>query len=115
MYLLNTCDFRHFFTDVALDTHVQSHLARRAPDASPVETDAGDAFLGDLDQLDIAAIGLNRGADTADDVSHALIDAGLGGRGGRSGGSWCRRGLTHEIIISSHRVPRQAALINNEG
>src|SRR5687768_13597542 len=55
--------FRHAFAEVALDALVEGHAAAGAAVAGAVEADLDDAFGVHVDQLDVAAVGLDGGAD----------------------------------------------------
>jgi hypothetical protein len=80
--------FRDVGSEVALDAHLEGHLARRAIDARAVQADLDGAVRADLDELDVASIGLDRGADEAQDAPDALVN----GRG--------FRGLGHRRMVS---------------
>src|SRR3954467_12607189 len=67
-------DFRDLFSQVSRDPVLQGHRAARAAMAGAVEADLNDAFAGDVDQLDVAAVGLHRGADQVDHTLHPLAD-----------------------------------------
>src|SRR4051812_723352 len=62
-------DLGHFFAEVAFDAHLQGHGAAGAAVAGAVEANLDDAVAGDVNEFDIAAVGLYSGADQVD---HAL-------------------------------------------
>lgn len=61
--------------DVSLDALGQRDAAGGASDAGTQEADTGDALGRDLDELDVPAVGLYRGADEAEDAFDALSNA----------------------------------------
>ena len=67
-------DFGDAFAEVAFDSHLESHFAGGAAVACAVEADLDDAGGGDVDELDVAAIGLDGGADEVEHILHAIAD-----------------------------------------
>src|SRR5262249_43459355 len=67
-------DFRHFLPQVALDAVLEGHRAAGAAVAGAVEADLNNAVIADADKLDIAAIGLDGGADEVDYPLHLFAD-----------------------------------------
>lgn len=68
---------------VALDAHFEGDIARRAPDARPMEPDLDGAVGREIDELDVPTVGLDGGADEVDYLLHAFADLrGDGRRGG---------------------------------
>lgn len=79
-------NLRHVFFKVSFDSHLQGDVRGGAAHAGPVETNADDLLGGDAEELDIATIGLDSGADQVDDPRHAVEQGGVGvGGGGRRG------------------------------
>lgn len=66
--------------EVPLDPHLERDVGGRATDAGTVESDLHCAICRDADELDIAAIGLDRRPDEVEDLSDTLVD-----RRGRAG------------------------------
>jgi len=60
-------------SDISFDAHLEGHLRRWTPYAGTEETDLDNSGFGDADELEVAAIGLDGGADQLDDAG----DAGL--------------------------------------
>ncbi len=77
--------FRHFFAEVAFNPHLQGHCRRRTAMTRPVEADVDHAIGFDVDEFDVAAVGLDGRADEVDDVLHTLSHVRLLGLC-RSGG-----------------------------
>ncbi len=77
----DAADLGHVLFEVAFDAHLEGDGGRWATDAGTVEADADDLIGGDLDKLDVAAIGLDGGADEVDDLGDALEERGVGGGG----------------------------------
>ena len=67
-------DFGDAFAEVALDSHLEGHGAGGAAVAGAVEADLYDAGGGDVYKLDVAAVGLDGGADEVEHVLHAVPD-----------------------------------------
>ena len=88
-------DLRDVFPQVALDAELESHAAGRAADAGAVEPDADETLAGDLDQLKIAAIGLDGRADEVQHAADALVQVGAGSE---------RRGGLHKQMIAGERA-----------
>lgn len=65
-------DLRAVLLEVPLDTDLKSHGTGGATDTGPVQADFGDSIGRDIDQFDIAPIGLHRGADETDDFLDLL-------------------------------------------
>ena len=61
-------DLRHLLPNRPLDAHLERHLRPGAAPAGPVEADADDALVIHVDQLEVAAVGLNGRADDFDDL-----------------------------------------------
>ena len=59
----DVADFGDFFLEVANDAVLERHVAGRAAVAGAVEADLNDAGGGNIHQLDVAAVGLDGGAD----------------------------------------------------
>jgi len=81
----DAADLGNVFFEVALDAHLEGDGGGWATDAGAVEADADDLIGGDPDKFDIAAIGLDRGADEVDDLGDALEQRGVGRGGGGCG------------------------------
>ena len=78
----NRGNFGDFFAEVSGDAILQGHRAAGTAVAGAVEADFDDAVFADVDQFDIAAIGLHCGADQVDHALHFVANRGLvGGRG----------------------------------
>jgi hypothetical protein len=73
----DAADLRDVFLQVALDAHLEGDGGGGAADACAVEADADDLIGGDPDEFDIAAIGLDGGADEVDDLGDALDERGV--------------------------------------
>lgn len=54
-------DFGNLFPQVAFDAHLQGHAAAGAAMARAVKPDVDHAARGDINQLDIAPVGLDGG------------------------------------------------------
>jgi hypothetical protein len=67
-------DFRDVRPDIALDAGAERHLAGWAVDACAMETDRDDAVRCDVDEFDIAAVGLNGRADEVKDALDTLLN-----------------------------------------
>jgi hypothetical protein len=78
---LDAADFGDVGFEVALDADLEGHGAGGAADAGAVEADADDALGGDVDELEVAAVGLDGGADEVEDAGDAFLEGGRGGRG----------------------------------
>lgn len=78
-------DSRDVVPEVVLDAHLEGHAAGGAPDTGAVEADSDDAPWGDIDELDISAIGLDAGAHEIDDATNLVDGVGGQGRGGFGG------------------------------
>lgn len=63
---LNTGDFGYIGLEVLFDAQPERHIRGRAANARPVHTDMDNPGLGDSDELDVAAVVLNRWADAID-------------------------------------------------
>lgn len=79
-------NLRHVGPHVTFDALGERDAAGGAPDAGAEETDPGDALGGDVDELDVPAVGLDRWPDEAEDALDAFTDVGWllrpgGGRG----------------------------------
>ena len=88
-------DFRGlFFADVAFDSfkYAEGHRGRGAADAGAVEADADDALGRNIDEFNVAAVGLNYRAKPVNDQLYAVLDRGLhsGGVIGLGGGGHSR-------------------------
>lgn len=79
-------DFGHMVFEVTLDAKLQRDRTRWATNARTVESNLHSTIGRNADKLDIAAIGLHRRADEAQDTLNAVVDT-------RSRlGSWQRGG-----------------------
>lgn len=65
--------------EIAFKADLEGHSAGGASDAGPVEADFDDAVLGEADEFDIAAVGLDGWSDKADDLGDAVEDLRLVG------------------------------------
>jgi hypothetical protein len=72
---LDADDLRYIFLDDPLDTVGERQLGHRASTAGTDETDLHDAVFGDLDELDVPAIGLKGRADPLQRLLYALLHA----------------------------------------
>lgn len=70
-------DLGDVLPQVAFDAEVEGHVAGGASDAGTVEPDVDRAVGFGLDELDVAAVGLDGGADRLDDLADSLGE-GLG-------------------------------------
>ncbi len=65
--------------EVAFDAHLKGHPAGRATHACPVEPHFDRSVRGDINELDVSAVGLHRWSDKADHLCHSVADgAGIG-------------------------------------
>lgn len=73
-------DFGDVVLEGLFDAHLQCDGGRGAADAGAVEPDGHEAGLIDIDELDIAAIALNGGAELPDDIGDTIFHfvGGLG-------------------------------------
>lgn len=62
----------------AFDARLEGDVGGRAPDAGAVEADANDTGVGDIDELDVTAVGLHGGADEVDDLANSVEECGRG-------------------------------------
>lgn len=62
--------------EVSFDPHFERYLTGGATDAGTVESDLDGAFGGEVDELDVAAVGLDRGSDQVDDLLDSFADLG---------------------------------------
>lgn len=95
-------DFAHLgdmVAEVLFDPHFQGHQRGGAADTGPVQADLDDAIVGDIDEFEVAAVGLNRGAYGLDDTLNALMQGGASVRlvaGGGISGRFAVDGRSHE-------------------
>ncbi len=75
---LDGADFGNIFLEVSLDTDLERDRARGTADAGSVEPNSDDSVIGDLDQFEVTAIGLDRRADQIDDLGHSLAQGAVG-------------------------------------
>lgn len=66
--------FRNMIADVSFDSFAERHRRGRAAHARAVQPDADQPIGSDIDQFNIASIGLNRWADRVEDTGHATKD-----------------------------------------
>ena len=82
---MDAADLGDVLAKVALDAGLESDRRGRATDAGAVHADLDDVVGGERNELDIAAVGLDRGADEIqhflDTVEHGMTGAGLSGSG----------------------------------
>lgn len=64
--------------DVALDPLAERHRGGRAADACAVQADPDKSVRRDIDQFDIAAVGLNRWTHEVENLGHTTEDVGEG-------------------------------------
>lgn len=78
---LDRCDLGDIGLEVPLDALGERHLGGRAPDTGAMEADANGAIAGEVNQFDIAAVGLDGGSDGVEDLGNAseAIGEGVGG------------------------------------
>lgn len=75
---LETHHFRDVGAEVSFDAQFEGHVARGATNASPMKPDPNNTLGGQVDELHIAAVGLDRRADQAEDLLDTLTDLGSG-------------------------------------
>lgn len=80
---LDARDLGDMGLEVPLDSDLEGHAAGWAPDAGPVKSDANQPGGGDIDEFDVAAVGLHRRADQVDHPCDAVaqVGPGFGGSG----------------------------------
>jgi len=64
---LELLDLRDVGFEISLDADLEGHGAGRAADAGAVEADADGSIRGDVDEFDVAAVGLDGGPDEVED------------------------------------------------
>lgn len=67
-------DLRDMLSDISFDAHLEGHLRRRTPYAGTEEADLDNSCFGDADELEVAAVGLNGGADQLDHSGDACFE-----------------------------------------
>jgi hypothetical protein len=72
-------DLGNLFSEAAFDAHVEGQVRAGAAVAGPMKPDLHFTLVGDVDQLDIAPIALDRRADKVDHALNALAEVGGGG------------------------------------
>ena len=70
--MLDAGDFGNLFLQSAFDAFVQGHPAAGAPNARAMQAYLYDAFIRDVDELNIATVALNRWPETFDQLSHTI-------------------------------------------
>lgn len=74
------CDFGDAFLEGSFDAHAEGHVGGGASDAGAVHSDLDDAGGGHVDELDVAAVGLDGGTDEVDDGADLVVE-GVWGAG----------------------------------
>lgn len=74
-------DFGDVVAEVFLDADLEGHVAGGAADAGAVEADADDACGRDVDQFQVAAVGLDGWPDFFKDSRDAVAEAVAPGLG----------------------------------
>jgi hypothetical protein len=83
--------FGDFIAEGFFDAVLEGDGRAGVADASAVEADGDDAGWGDVDEFEIAAVGLDEGTKEVDDELDAVFEGGGNGRGlghGISIGGW---------------------------
>ncbi len=75
IHSLNTGHLGDMLAEVSLNSHLEGDFERRAPDAGTEEPDLDDSGVGDAYELDVAAVGLDRGADELDHAGDLIVEA----------------------------------------
>ncbi len=67
-------DFGDAFFEGAFDADSEGHVGGGAADAGAVHADADDALVVHVNELDVAAVGLDGGADEVDDGADLVVE-----------------------------------------